>query len=200
MVRYWSHHVSDLRRYWVLRRGTSGPSPRADSGALCQLFVPHPIPSFCNARTKIQLQIGQKDANGYLPWVAFEPQHWSGHSPWKYYATTTTFWDWTPHGDPTNQEQAASDYVVLILDVPGGDTGLGYLGARGYVKDWDNLAVFKHVGYPGQLDPNDDTPYSEPYFSINNAFSPENFCIHQHGLALRKSFSFAMILCSLQIG
>ena len=72
-----------------------------------------------------------------------------------------------------------------MLDVPDNDTGLGWLGSRTYTTSWDNLVVFKHVGYPGDFDPSDSTPVSEPYFSINNAFSPENFCVHQHGLAIR---------------
>jgi hypothetical protein len=102
-----------------------------------------------------------------------------------------SYWDWTAHtGDPTTQEQLASDYVVLILNVPGGNTGLGWLGSRTYDTGWDNLAVFKHVGYPVQFDQSVQTPYSEPYFSINNAFSPESWCVHQHGLAIRKSSCF----------
>ncbi|KAN0076491.1 hypothetical protein V8E54_006633 [Elaphomyces granulatus] len=127
-----------------------------------------------------------QDAEGYIPWIAFEPQLWPGHDPFKYMAQGVHFWDWTAHGDPSGQEQAASDYVVVILgDVPNGNTGLGYFGAKGYSTDWDGLPDFELVGYPVEFDSSEQTPYSQPPFSINNAFSPENFCFHQHGLAIQ---------------
>jgi hypothetical protein len=106
------------------------------------------------------------------------------------------YWDWTTQGDPQSQEGIASDYVVVILDVPGGDTGLGYFGAKTYSTSWNNLPDFELVGYPDLLDPKVQTPYSEPPFPILNAFSPENFCFHQHGLALRKSSCPLLLLKS----
>jgi hypothetical protein len=85
--------------------------------------------------------------------------------------------------------------VVILGDVPNGNTGLGYFGAKGYSTDWDGLPDFELVGYPVEFDSSEQTPYSQPPFSINNAFSPENFCFHQHGLAIRElSLLFPFVL------
>ncbi len=42
------------------------------------------------------------------------------------------------------------DYVVVVLDRRLGET-TGWMGARGYDDDWDNLAAWSHMGYPVDL-------------------------------------------------
>jgi hypothetical protein len=42
------------------------------------------------------------------------------------------------------------DCVVVVLDRRLGET-TGWMGARGYDDDWDDLAVWSHMGYPSDL-------------------------------------------------
>ena len=151
---------------------------------------------FCYSRVPTDSPpcIGTAYPNGDIPSVTFEPQFWPGHAPWKYYTSIAFYWDWTAHGNSVTPEQVASDYVVLIIDVPGNDTGLGWLGSRTFDTSWNDLEVFTHVGYPKALDPTDSTPISESFFSIVNVFTPEDNCVPLHGLSLRTYFSIFSVL------
>src|SRR4029453_13963130 len=42
------------------------------------------------------------------------------------------------------------DYVVVVIDRRLGES-TGWMGARGYDDDWDNLDAWSHMGYPADL-------------------------------------------------
>jgi V8-like Glu-specific endopeptidase len=86
---------------------------------------------------------------GGAGWVQFSPAYYNGNGPWgEFYATRVLSWN-RAEGGLSNLE-TAFDYVVLVMNDRVGDM-VGYPGYRTYEDAWNGLAVWQHMGYPGDL-------------------------------------------------
>ncbi len=131
-------------------------------------------------------KLGNKDSNGLLPALSFQPNFWQGKANVPtYYATYVRGGPGTQEGPPTSQEGVGSDFVVIVLDVPE-DFDTSYLGSITYTTDWNNLDVWTHIGYPQIFQASGLLPYLEGPFPVINAYHP-GFFHSEHGYAIRKS-------------
>jgi V8-like Glu-specific endopeptidase len=86
---------------------------------------------------------------GGAGWVKFSPAYYNGNGPWgEFHATRVIYWNRAEGG--LSDFETAFDYVVLVMNDRVGDT-VGYPGYRAYDDDWNSLAVWQHMGYPGDL-------------------------------------------------
>ncbi|MGA0559293.1 trypsin-like serine peptidase [Larkinella sp. VNQ87] len=84
-------------------------------------------------------------------WVRFTPSYYDGTAPFGEAYGSHIYWYVKEDGDGfITGDEANFDYVVVVLDRRLGET-TGWMGARGYNDDWDDLAVWSHMGYPGDL-------------------------------------------------
>ena len=90
------------------------------------------------------------NGDGTAGWVQFRPSYFSGDAPfgeawgihWFAYQQVTP---------PTiDGNEGLEDYCVIVLDRRMGDT-VGWMGSRTYSENWDELAVWRHIGYPNDL-------------------------------------------------
>jgi V8-like Glu-specific endopeptidase len=90
--------------------------------------------------------------DGYAAdWVRFTPSSFDGNAPFGEAYGTNIYWYVKEDGDGfISGNEGDFDYVVVVLDRRLGDT-TGWMGARGYDDDWDSLAAWSHMGYPGDL-------------------------------------------------
>ena len=84
-------------------------------------------------------------------WVRFTPSYFDGGAPFGEAYGAHVYWYVQEDGDGfISGNEGDFDYVVVVLDRRLGDT-TGWMGARGYDDAWDDLAVWHHMGYPGDL-------------------------------------------------
>jgi V8-like Glu-specific endopeptidase len=84
-------------------------------------------------------------------WVRFTPSYYDGGAPFGEAYGSHIFWFVKEDGDGLiSGNEGDFDYVVVVLDRRLGET-TGWMGARGYDDDWDDLSVWSHMGYPGDL-------------------------------------------------
>lgn len=84
-------------------------------------------------------------------WVRFTPSFFDGGAPFGEAFGSHIYWYVKEDGDGfISGTEGNFDYVVVVLDRRLGDT-TGWMGARGYNDDWDNLAAWSHMGYPADL-------------------------------------------------
>jgi V8-like Glu-specific endopeptidase len=84
-------------------------------------------------------------------WVRFTPSYFDGNAPFGEAYGVHVYWYLQEDGDGfITGNEGDYDYAVVVLDRRLGDT-TGWMGARGYNDDWDSLAAWSHMGYPGDL-------------------------------------------------
>jgi V8-like Glu-specific endopeptidase len=84
-------------------------------------------------------------------WVRFTPSFYDGDAPFGEAYGIHIYWYLKEDGDGfISGDEGNFDYVVVVLDRRLGET-TGWMGARGYDDDWDDLAVWSHMGYPTDL-------------------------------------------------
>jgi V8-like Glu-specific endopeptidase len=84
-------------------------------------------------------------------WVRFTPSSFDGGAPFGETYGVHIYWYVKEDGDGfISGNEGDFDYVVVVLDRRLGET-TGWMGARGYNDDWDNLDVWSHMGYPTDL-------------------------------------------------
>lgn len=84
-------------------------------------------------------------------WVRFTPSYFDGSAPFGEAYGAHIYWYLQEDGDGfITGSEGDFDYVVVVLDRRLGDS-TGWMGARGYDDDWDDLAVWHHMGYPTDL-------------------------------------------------
>jgi V8-like Glu-specific endopeptidase len=84
-------------------------------------------------------------------WVRFTPSYFDGNAPFGESYGVHIYWYIKEDGDGfISGNEGNFDYVVVVLDRRLGET-TGWMGARGYDDDWDNLAAWSHMGYPADL-------------------------------------------------
>jgi V8-like Glu-specific endopeptidase len=84
-------------------------------------------------------------------WVRFTPAYFDGPGPFGEAYGSHIYWYVQENGDGfITGNEGLFDYVVVVLDRRLGEQ-TGWMGARGYDDDWDRLAAWSHVGYPGDL-------------------------------------------------
>jgi hypothetical protein len=78
-------------------------------------------------------------------WVRFTPSFYDGGAPFGEAYGIHICWYLKEDGDGfISGDEGNFDYVVVVLDRRLGDT-TGWMGARGYDDDWDDLAVWSHI-------------------------------------------------------
>ena len=84
-------------------------------------------------------------------WVRFTPSSFDGGAPFGEAYGIHVYWYVQEDGDGfITGNEGDFDDVVVVLDRRLGAT-TGWMGARGYDDDWDELAAWSHTGYPGDL-------------------------------------------------
>ncbi len=84
-------------------------------------------------------------------WVRFTPSYYDGQAPFGEAYGMHIYWYLQEDGDGfITGNEGNYDYVVVVLDRRLGDT-TGWMGARGYDDDWNELAAWSHMGYPADL-------------------------------------------------
>jgi V8-like Glu-specific endopeptidase len=84
-------------------------------------------------------------------WVRFTPSYFDGPGPFGEAYGSHVYWYVQENGDGfITGNEGLFDYVVVVLDRRLGEQ-TGWMGARGYDDDWDRLAAWSHIGYPGDL-------------------------------------------------
>ena len=84
-------------------------------------------------------------------WVRFTPSFFDGPGPFGEAYGVHIYWYVQEDGDGfISGNEGLFDYVVVVLDRRLGEQ-TGWMGARGYDDDWDSLAAWSHIGYPGDL-------------------------------------------------
>lgn len=84
-------------------------------------------------------------------WVKFTPSSFDGDAPFGEAFGSHIYWYVKEDGDGfITGNEGNFDYVVVVLDRRLGET-TGWMGARGYNDDWDNLDAWSHMGYPADL-------------------------------------------------
>ncbi len=84
-------------------------------------------------------------------WVRFTPSYYDGGAPFGEAYGVHIYWYVKEDGDGfISSTEGKHDYVVVVLDRRLGES-TGWMGARGYDDDWDSLAAWSHMGYPGDL-------------------------------------------------
>ena len=84
-------------------------------------------------------------------WVRFTPSFYDGNAPFGEAYGSHIYWYVQEDGDGfISGNEGDYDYAVVVLDRRLGET-TGWMGARGYDDDWDDLDVWSHMGYPADL-------------------------------------------------
>jgi V8-like Glu-specific endopeptidase len=82
--------------------------------------------------------------------VTFTPSYFDGNGPFGNSGIIHWYAYQKVVGPNISGSQIAQDYVLLVLSNRLGDI-CGWMGTRGYSDSWNGLAVWSHIGYPGDL-------------------------------------------------
>jgi len=117
--------------------------------------------------------------DGYAAdWVRFTPSSFDGDAPFGEAYGTNIYWYVKEDGDGfITGNEGDFDYVVVVLDRRLGDT-TGWMGARGYDDDWDSLAAWSHMGYPGDLN-SGQRPCWQGGFRVDGTDADAQSILHQ---------------------
>jgi V8-like Glu-specific endopeptidase len=111
-------------------------------------------------------------------WVRFTPSFYDGDAPFGEAYGIHIYWYLKEDGDGfITGDEGNFDYVVVVLDRRLGDT-TGWMGARGYDDDWDDLAVWSHMGYPTDLN-SGQRPTWQGGFLIDGTDADAQSILHQ---------------------
>lgn len=111
-------------------------------------------------------------------WVRFIPAYFDGDAPFGEVYANHIYWYVKEDGDGLiSDHEAKYDYVVVVLDRKLGKK-TGWMGARGYDDAWDNLDVWSHVGYPGDMN-NGQRPTWQGSFPIDGTDAPAQSILHK---------------------
>lgn len=119
-------------------------------------------------------------------WLTFTPAYFDGDAPFGTTYATHTYYVKKGDSDFTliSDDEALYDYVVVVLKDRMGDN-TGWLGAREYVSDWNGLAAWWHIGYPGDL-----TSSQRPTFQKRIEMSSVNPFIPEYQILWHKADIF----------
>jgi len=93
----------------------------------------------------------QWNADNTAGWVKFTPAYFDGSAPFGIAWGTMIYWEGLKVYGPTiNRDEGQHDYVCVVLDRNIGNL-TGWMGSRSWSDDWDDLAVWRHIGYPADL-------------------------------------------------
>jgi V8-like Glu-specific endopeptidase len=111
-------------------------------------------------------------------WVRFTPSFFDGNAPFGEAYGVHIYWFLQEDGDGfISGNEGNFDYVVVVLDRRLGET-TGWMGARGYNDDWDNLDVWSHMGYPADLN-SGQRPTWQGGFRIDGTDAAAQSILHQ---------------------
>jgi V8-like Glu-specific endopeptidase len=111
-------------------------------------------------------------------WVRFTPSYFDGNAPFGEAYGAHIYWYLQEDGDGfITGNEGNFDYVVVVLDRRLGET-TGWMGARGYDDDWDNLDVWSHMGYPSDLN-SGQRPTWQGGFRIDGTDAAAQSILHQ---------------------
>ena len=111
-------------------------------------------------------------------WVRFTPSSFDGGAPFGEAYGIHVYWYVQEDGDGfITGNEGDFDYVVVVLDRRLGAT-TGWMGARGYDDDWDELAAWSHMGYPGDLN-SGQRPSWQGGFRIDGTDASAQSILHQ---------------------
>jgi V8-like Glu-specific endopeptidase len=93
----------------------------------------------------------QWNADNTAGWVKFTPSYFDGSAPFGVAWGIRLYWEGTKvYGPTVDRDEGQHDYVCVVLDRTIGNL-TGWMGARSWSDDWDDLGVWRHIGYPGDL-------------------------------------------------
>jgi V8-like Glu-specific endopeptidase len=111
-------------------------------------------------------------------WVRFTPSFFDGNAPFGEAFGAQIYWYVKEDGDGfITGSEGDFDYVVVVLDRRLGET-TGWMGARGYNDDWDNLAAWSHMGYPVDLN-SGQRPTWQGGFKVDGTDADAQSILHQ---------------------
>ncbi|WP_157754852.1 trypsin-like serine peptidase [Ralstonia syzygii] len=82
--------------------------------------------------------------------VTFTPSYFDGNAPFGNCGIVHWYAYRKVVGPTLNIDDIEEDYVVLVLSQRLGDL-CGWMGTRGYSTQWNGLADWSHIGYPGDI-------------------------------------------------
>lgn len=111
-------------------------------------------------------------------WVRFTPSYFDGETPFGEAYGEHIYWYLKEDGDGfISGNEGNYDYVVVVLNQRLGET-TGWMGARGYDDDWDDLAAWSHMGYPGDLN-SGQRPIWQGGFRVDGTDAAAQSILHQ---------------------
>jgi len=111
-------------------------------------------------------------------WVRFTPSFFDGNAPFGESYGVHIYWYVKEDGDGfISGNEGNYDYVVVVLDRRLGET-TGWMGARGYNDDWDDLSAWSHMGYPTDLN-SGQRPTWQGGFKVNGTDAAAQSILHQ---------------------
>lgn len=111
-------------------------------------------------------------------WVRFTPSFFDGSAPFGESYGVHIYWYLQEDGDGfISGDEGNFDYVVVVLDRRLGEA-TGWMGARGYDDDWDNLDAWSHMGYPGDLN-SGQRPTWQGGFRVDGTDAAAQSILHQ---------------------
>lgn len=111
-------------------------------------------------------------------WVRFTPSYFDGNAPFGEAYGMHIYWYVKEDGDGfITGSEGDFDYVVVVLDRRLGET-TGWMGARGYNDDWDDLAAWSHMGYPTDLN-SGQRPTWQGGFKVDGTDAAAQSILHQ---------------------
>jgi V8-like Glu-specific endopeptidase len=111
-------------------------------------------------------------------WVRFTPSFFDGGAPFGESYGVHIFWYVQEDGDGfISGNEGNFDYVVVVLDRRLGET-TGWMGARGYDDDWDDLDAWSHMGYPSDLN-SGQRPTWQGGFRVDGTDAAAQSILHQ---------------------
>lgn len=111
-------------------------------------------------------------------WIRFVPSYFDGNAPFGEAYGEHIYWYVQEDGDGfISGNEGNFDYVVVVLDRRLGDS-TGWMGARGYNDDWDNLDAWSHMGYPTDLN-SGQRPTWQGGFRVDGTDAGAQAILHQ---------------------
>jgi V8-like Glu-specific endopeptidase len=90
-------------------------------------------------------------AGGGSDWMTFTPMQYDTSTPFgSAYATRVYYWERANPADGIDSNEAAFDYVVVVLSTALGDS-TGWMGSRAYSSNWNGQVLWAHIGYPSDI-------------------------------------------------